>query len=99
MDESWDAADFQNMFLAMVPAANQESIIPSFHRPALVNYWMNRVVNNLGIPASTFRNPPPDSTGRAIRDLKRAIMLRPLPEDHPNFPGITATFLAPSITL
>jgi hypothetical protein len=37
-DEGYDAADFQNMFLAiMTPDAS--TIIPSFHRPALMNYF------------------------------------------------------------
>ena len=33
-DETWDAADYQNMFLAF-PSDG----IPSFHRPALIEYW------------------------------------------------------------
>ncbi|QDU90174.1 hypothetical protein Pla175_35760 [Pirellulimonas nuda] len=78
-DESYDAADFQNMFLALqsvTPRARARAIhptsgasveidayfgagrptacsgldledvpIPSFHRPALVNYWFNRLMN------------------------------------------------------
>ncbi len=81
-DESYDAADFQNMFLALqsvtprprgrvIDPNSGESIeidayyasmgrsassagrgldledvpIPSFHRPALVNYWFNRLLN------------------------------------------------------
>ena len=49
LDETWDAPDLQNMFLAMVPPrvaqlaadgnpTNDLPIIPSFHRPELVNY-------------------------------------------------------------
>ncbi|MCH7726879.1 MAG: hypothetical protein IH991_10410 [Planctomycetes bacterium] len=39
-DESYDAVDYQNMFLAMVPAGTRSNgIIPSFDRPALRNYW------------------------------------------------------------
>ncbi|MBC8356016.1 MAG: hypothetical protein H8E66_28905 [Planctomycetes bacterium] len=39
-DESWDAVDFQNMYLAMVPPdlATVGEIIPSFHRPSLLRY-------------------------------------------------------------
>ena len=83
-DESYDAADFQNMFLALqspeprvrgrVVASNGGSInsvdpdryyandqgrtaperldlegvtIPSFHRPALINFWLHRQVKRL----------------------------------------------------
>lgn len=44
-DESWDAVDFQNMFLAMVPstATSSTDIFPSFHRPDLVNFWCQRI--------------------------------------------------------
>ena len=54
-DESYDAADFQNMFLAWSPPSPQATVLaniadpdpnslgsmvlPSFHRPALLNYW------------------------------------------------------------
>ena len=47
MDESYDAPDLQNLFLAMVPPRTAEQlargtgrrpIIPSFHRPELVTY-------------------------------------------------------------
>jgi len=40
-DESYDVPDFNNMFMAFHPAAAASSadIIPSFHRPALINYW------------------------------------------------------------
>ena len=59
-DESWDAADFQNMHLASVPyyftdmtpgsptlgltlPLDNRPVLPSFHRPDLVQYWMNRL--------------------------------------------------------
>ncbi len=48
MDESWDAVDYQNMFLARVPTNYQlpvgvhaDSIIPSFHRPSLILDWFS----------------------------------------------------------
>jgi len=65
-DESYDAADYQNLFLAFVPPRPREfrvaqgqaaedaiaehvgqgrSIIPSFHRPALLRYWKEREGN------------------------------------------------------
>lgn len=42
-DEPYDAADFQNMFLAYREsgATTSEAIIPSFHRAALINYIIN----------------------------------------------------------
>lgn len=44
MDESYDAADFQNMFLAFLPTNYDESDltrlpVPSFHRPDLYKFW------------------------------------------------------------
>ena len=45
LDESWDTPDYQNMYMAMVPptaAGGGVPIIPSFHRPELVNFWRNR---------------------------------------------------------
>ncbi|MCD0461802.1 hypothetical protein LOC72_20210 [Roseiconus lacunae] len=65
MDEAWDAADWENMFLAWQPSDHRrpirntgnniyssldgdrlnrqlgQHIIPSFHRPAVINYLMN----------------------------------------------------------
>ena len=62
MDEPWDAADYENLFLAWQPsdhrspgfggiysggnaadlnAALGSAIIPSFHRPAVINYLIN----------------------------------------------------------
>lgn len=35
-NEAWDAPDYQNMALAW-----KQGNIPSFHRPALINYWIN----------------------------------------------------------
>lgn len=49
-DESWDAVDANNMHLAFVPAdsnrlvdsvTGRSLIVPSFHRPELMNYWIN----------------------------------------------------------
>ena len=34
------------MYLAMVPADVSLGIIPSFHRPELVNYWLKRFAND-----------------------------------------------------
>jgi hypothetical protein len=77
-DESWDAVDFQNMALAMVPPRaaeylannnlndastfnNDLPIIPSFHRPELINYWINYIrLNILESPQhNIMRSSPP----------------------------------------
>ena len=42
-NEDYDAADYQNMVLA---AQIGNATIPSLHRPALVNYWYNDLVND-----------------------------------------------------
>ena len=61
LDETWDAPDLQNMALAMVPPDAAESaakgtyrpIIPSFHRPELIQYWwFNRIQTEIFRPAS-----------------------------------------------
>ena len=43
-DEGYDAADYQNQFLAaMLPNPDVPTdILPSFHRRALIHYWMNQ---------------------------------------------------------
>ncbi len=98
MDEDRDAVDFQDMFLAMNPPDATLGIIPSFHRPALVNYWLKRFgVEELGSLSTTdlitaFRDPyqlADIPTRQRLLQLKRSIILRPLPEDHPNFPNAT----------
>ncbi len=83
-DESYDAPDYQNMMLAMVPpaAANPSQIIPSLHRPALVNYWVNQPASSW-LPAN---NPN-------WRDFRRQIVFRPMPWDHPNFTGGNPAFV------
>ncbi len=40
-DESYDAPDFYNMFLSHRDPLDAGKVIPSFHRPALVNYIAN----------------------------------------------------------
>src|SRR5205085_692248 len=81
-------ADFQNMFLAMVPPQAGEDynrpIIPSFHRPELVQYWQNNLPADLqGATLNAFSGTSPIPT----RNFFRAAILRPMPWDHPNFSG------------
>jgi hypothetical protein len=69
-DESWDAVDYQNMFLAMVPPTAALSyadadpvnvtILPSYHRPELVNYWVNFIVQQIFVP-NGFTSPADDA--------------------------------------
>ncbi len=79
-DEGYDAVDYQNMFLAMVKpnAASSRDVIPSFHRPELINYWMRR---------------PSASPGAywADDDFKRLISLRPV---EPEFDGSNPDYTA-----
>ncbi len=77
VDEDYDAPDYQNMLLAMVPpgVTASEQIIPSLHRPALINYWRHRF--------------PYDPNPAERAELLRCISLRPLPLQnlHPHFTG------------
>lgn len=137
-DESYDAVDYQNMFLAHMPLSpratagllgvdtglvdlgnartarvllgdtdqamrfdTENMIIPSYHRPALVNYWFHRLhtapwlVNAISdenqraaaIISPYSYQPPGNPVADAIVAIKRKISLRPIPEDHPNFDG------------
>ncbi|MBP86559.1 MAG: hypothetical protein CMJ64_07580 [Planctomycetaceae bacterium] len=87
-DESYDAVDYQNMALsAVIPdhtaipfSRNLAFVIPSYHRPALINYW----INNGTIPWI-----PPSSavTWQTVWAARRAYILRPMTWDNPNFTG------------
>jgi len=118
-DESYDAVDFQNMSLALMPINPVETtlpenslaawearadwpgvlndlednsnglVLPSFHRPALINYWANLpafktntadpvTASNLGLPANA--------------SMLRKILLRPNWHDHPRFTGSNPDF-------
>ena len=91
-DESYDTADFQNMALALMQAGQDESVpfgstslatmvLPSFHRPALLNYWKQQL---------TAGEYPLESES----NLLRKILLRPNWLDHPNFTGSNPEFAA-----
>lgn len=81
-DEGYDAADYQNLFLSMVKpwAASSRDIIPSFHRPELINYWLHQ---------------PSAAPGAywADDDFKRLVSLRAV---EPNFDGSNPNFNAVS---
>ncbi len=107
-DESYDAPDFQNMFLAWttsqpagvryclqrLPTESRHDlrrttlgtmVLPSFHRPDLINYWANRTQFNQS-PGSVTSSTLGQATLPAL-PLLRKIMLRPNWHDHPNFDG------------
>lgn len=104
LDESWDAVDFQNLFLAMVPPALAEQyqagnyslpLIPSFHRPELVNYWINNAPSDrpLSVPALAYTNNLTQHRAtQAQRDFLRTFVFRPMPWDHPQFSGSNPFF-------
>ena len=55
LDEAWDAPDLENMILSsvrlnstVVPLniVNDDHIIPSFHRPELMSFWFNKLLND-----------------------------------------------------
>ena len=89
-DESYDAADFQNNALALSPVSPVETVLfdltaplppslgnivlPSFHRPALLNYWEAQLMAS----GSELDGEP---------NLLRKVMMRPSWFDHPNFTG------------
>lgn len=80
--------------------------IPSFHRPALANFWFHRLYNSgwlsgLG-PAERVRlllepynadgssRVGDDQTSAQVAAIKRKFLMRPLREDHPDFDGSNA---------
>lgn len=90
MNEDYDAADFQNLFLGTPPVPSTSSplgfrLTPSFHRPDLIAYWTRRAGFSNG--QEFIRNGPVD--------LVRSVLLRPAPADHPFFPGNPASGTLP----
>lgn len=68
LDESYDAADYQTLFLSHIPldaTPTTNGILPSFHRQDLLNFWINQLAaidsNFAGLDATDrkalFRNP------------------------------------------
>ncbi len=98
-DESWDAHDYQNVFLARIPtvmpptgvASPNNPLLPSFHQPFLVNYWMQRLASG------AVRWDSNGGSSQAIVDfLRRSTVARPLPTVHPFFSGSNPAF-APTV--
>ncbi len=81
-NEGYDAPDFRNMFLAMVPVdanANfiEDSLIPSYHRPGLIQYMRTGANSSAWVPSTGYKT------------FRRQVIFRPMPWDHPNFTGST----------
>ena len=96
-DESYDAVDYQNMALAMVPANATVGVVPSFHRPALVNFWLNHGLNTANNPPTVTSGPNSlalAANNAGYRDFRRKFVMRPMPWDHPQFTGSNVLFAA-----
>ncbi|MFL2863942.1 MAG: hypothetical protein ACJZ8Y_01885 [Pirellulaceae bacterium] len=79
LNEGYDVPDYQNMAMAaLINNPNDrrlEYVLPSFHRPALFNYWVN---------ARSSGAIPNNLTWH--QTLQR-ILMRPMPWDNPEFTG------------
>lgn len=76
LNEGYDVPDYQNMAMAaLINHPNNRSlqyVVPSFHRPALFNYWVN---NRATSPLGTWR------------ETLQRILMRPTPWENPQFTG------------
>ncbi len=70
----YSTPDYQNMYMSWTvqQPGKTQVILPSFHRPDLINFWASHA------SVTDWNNN---------RDLLSKIMLRPNPLDHPNFTG------------
>ncbi|WP_146598209.1 hypothetical protein [Novipirellula aureliae] len=82
-DEGYDAADFNNWFLSA--RDYQGNVIPSFHRPSVINYILNQANTN-GSYDWVIADPiSPDPTDPTVDDYRNLLMslargtFRPLP--------------------
>ena len=93
-NSDYTAPDFQHIFLA-AQVANGATVrtLPSMQRSALCRYWANYMATQ-GAPVPDFTSG--SGTAAAAQnippDLKRAIIMRPMPEDNPNFTGSNPTY-------
>lgn len=97
MDESYDACDLENWFLA-IQSADGQVVIPSFHRPGILagyppNYYKNGNTDwNLNYTAATNAL---DQFG-AVQAMSK--ILRPRAVDHPSAGQTTFPDLLPDTT-
>jgi hypothetical protein len=106
-NSDYTAADFQHIFLAAQGTTTtagggvQVRTLPSMHRPALCRYWAEvSVIQSGGSPldftvggtAGVATLATAAGSTSMSSDLKRAIIMRPLPEDHPDFTGSNPTY-------
>jgi hypothetical protein len=92
-NSDYTAPDFQHMLLAAQVATGPAGAptvrtLPSMQRPALCRYWAGQVTPN---PDFTTVSGIAVAARAMSADLKRAIIMRPLPEDHPDFTGSNPT--------
>ena len=61
-NEDYDAPDYQNMILAGVTISGStlSVVSPSLHRPELIDYWYNQMVNTPGLIPWPVGMTPPD---------------------------------------
>jgi hypothetical protein len=91
-NEDYDAADYQNMLLAaQIPTAGINVTLPSLHRSALVRYWAY-FIDPTNAKFSTADELALTAQNVLGINIKRTTILRPLPEDHPNFTGSNPTY-------
>lgn len=100
-DESWDAVDFQNMFLAHVPAiapgvikTGSSYTVPGFPAPLSIPEaaMPDDIIPSFHRPAlirywAAKSGGPFSASHRDYRYFRRLLTLRPMPWDHPNFTG------------
>lgn len=92
-NEDYDAADYQNMALAAVMSAG---IIPSYHRPALIRYWMQQAPASWGQPTNPSTVPADwTSSTPSFHQFRQRLIFRPMPWDHPyvvnSWPGFSGS--------
>ncbi len=91
-NSDYTAADFQHMLLAAqgtttgATGATVVQTLPSMHRPALCHYWANKAAGPLDFTAGGTATLVAAAQG-IPPELMRDIVMRPLPEDNPDFTG------------
>lgn len=83
-DEGFDAPTLQDLLLAMIPADPTLAgarIMPSLHRPDLINFLADPTKTNIAWQPTT-----------GYRDVRRSAIFRPMPWDHPKFTGSNPAF-------